>query len=250
VLAGDVGEVTVILAAHTSERNRAGLLADLLRVVGTHVRRRRAAQPPSTDDALVRALCHDMGSSLAALERTLGQLGSARSRAELLEFAQAQAAHLTSMLRTADATGGAAGQRGGTARQLRDVLGSAVAGSGLPRDQLSVHVADDAGDVGVADARLQRILVNLLENAHRHGGGAPVHLDVRRRHGGWVAVSVRQEGLSAHRVVGHLYTERPPADLTGLGLWSVRRQAQELGGQVVWSDGGGALTLTVLLPDR
>ena len=51
-------------------------------------------------------------------------------------------------------------------------------------------------------------------------------------------------------MVGHLYTERPPADLTGLGLWSVRRQAQELGGQVVWSDGGGALTLTVLLPDR
>jgi signal transduction histidine kinase len=130
------------------------------------------------------------------------------------------------------------------------VLGCAVAGSGLPRHQLAVHVADDAGDVVVADARLQRILVNLLENAHRHGGGAPVRLDVRRRHGGWVAVSVRQEGLSAHRVIGHLYTERPPADLTGLGLWSVRRQAQELGGQVVWSDGGGALTLTVLLPDR
>ena len=240
----------MILAAHTSERNRSGLVTDLLRVLRRHVRSRRAAEQPSPDDALVRALCHDMGSSLATLERTLVQLDSGRSRAELLEFARAQAAHLTSMLRTADATGGAAAQRGAPIRRLRDVLTCAVAGSGLPRGQLSVHLDDDVGDVVVADARVQRILVNLLENAHRHGGGASVRLDVRRRHGGWVALAVTQEGLAAHRVVGHLYAERPPDDLTGLGLWSVRRQAQELGGRIQWSDGGGALTLTVLLPDR
>ncbi len=240
----------MILAGHTSERNRAGLIADLVRVLRTHVRRRHPAEVPDADDALVRALCHDMGSSLATLERTLTQLDAGAPRAELLDFARAQAAHLTSMLRTADATGGAAERPAGANRRLRDVLACSVAGSGLPRHQLSVHLAEDAGDVVVADARLQRILVNLLENAHRHGGGAHVRLDVRRRHGGWVAVAVTQDGLAAHRVVGHLYTERPPADLTGLGLWSVRRQARELGGQVLWSDGGGALTLTVLLPDR
>jgi signal transduction histidine kinase len=250
VRAGDLLEVSVILATHTSHRNRPGLLPDLLRVLRNHVRKERAPDPPTPDDALVRALCHDMGSSLATLERTLTELESERARGELLEFARAQAAHLTSMLRTADATGGAAVRRSEHTRRLRDVLACSVAGSGLPRHQLAVHLADDAGDVVVADARLQRILINLLENAHRHGGGSPVRLDVRRRHGGWVSVAVTQEGLSASRVIGHLYTERPPADLTGLGLWSVRRQAQELGGQVVWSDGGGALTLTVLLPDR
>jgi signal transduction histidine kinase len=238
----------VILAAHTPERNRVGLVPDLLRVLRRHARRRPAAEPPTADDALVRALCHDMGSSLATLERTLVQLDATRSRAELLDFARAQAAHLTSMLRTADASSGAGAGPG--PRRLGDVVGCAVAGCGLPRDQLAVHVSDDAGDVAVADARLQRILVNLLENAHRHGGGARVRLDVRRRPGGWIALAVTQEGLSAHRVVGHLYTERPPEDLSGLGLWSVRRQAQELGGQVLWSDGDGALTLTVLLPDR
>ncbi len=29
-----------------------------------------------------------------------------------------------------------------------------------------------------------------------------------------------------------------------------RKMQEVLGGQVLWSDGGGALTLTVLLPDR
>ena len=51
-------------------------------------------------------------------------------------------------------------------------------------------------------------------------------------------------------MVGHLCTEQPPADLTGLGLWSVQRQARELGGQVTWDDDGAALTLVVDLPDR
>ena len=239
----------MILAVHTSQRNRAGLVPDLLRVLRAHVRRRRATEPPSPDDALVRALCHDMGSSLATLERALTQLDAGSSRAELLSFARDQAAHLTSMLRTADATGGAAGRRGTGTRRLRDVVGCSVAACGLPRHQLTVRVDDDAGDVVVADARLQRILVNLLENAHRHGAGAGVRLEVGRR-GRWVALSLTQEGLAAHRVVTHLYTDRPPEDLTGLGLWSVRRQAAELGGQVLWSDAGGALTLTVLLPDR
>lgn len=236
----------MILAVHTSERNRAGLLPDLARVLRAHLRRRRRVVAPEPEEALVRALCHDMGSSLAGLESALGQLDGSTSRAELLAFARAQAAHLTSMLRTADATTGAV--RGLGARTLADVVAASAAASGLPRRQLSVHLDDDAADVQVADSGLQRILVNLLENAHRHGGGAPVRLEVTRS-AGWVALALTQHGLAAHRVVGHLFTDRPPADLTGLGLWSVRRRAHELGGDVRWSDGGGALTLTVLLPD-
>ncbi len=239
----------MILAVHTSERNSAGLVPDLLRVLRAHLRHRRRTAAPEPGDALVRALCHDMGSSLAGLEAALGQLDGSTSRAELLALARAQAAHLTSMLRTADATGGSGAVRGTGARPLGEVVAASVAASGLPSRQLSVHLSGTAADVEVADARVQRILVNLLENAHRHGEGAPVHLEVTRTEG-WVSLALAQGGLAAHRVVGHLFTDRPPADLTGLGLWSVRRRAHELGGDVRWSDEGGALTLTVLLPDR
>lgn len=238
----------MILAVHTSERNSAGLVPDLLRVLRAHLRRRRRTEGREPEEALVRALCHDMGSSLAGLEAALGQLDGSTSRGELLAFARAQAAHLTSMLRTADATGGTGAVRGGAACRLGEVVAASVAASGLPRRQLTVQMSDRAADVEVADARVQRILVNLLENAHRHGDGAAVHLAADRS-GGWVSLALTQHGLAAHRVVGHLFTDRPPADLTGLGLWSVRRRAHELGGEVRWSDGDGALTLTVLLPD-
>ena len=48
----------------------------------------------------------------------------------------------------------------------------------------------------------------------------------------------------------HEPTAELPLDLTGLGLWSVRRQTRELGGRIVWAGDGDAFTLTVQLPDR
>jgi signal transduction histidine kinase len=230
-----------------------GLLHDLAHVLRAHLGRRRgasrSARPPSTEDAVLRALCHDMRSPLAALETALGSLGRGPDRgAELLELAQAQTAHLSSLLRTADATGGAIG-RGEGPRTLADVLRAAVTASGLPRAQLTVAVADGAGEVRVADARVQRILTNLLENAHRHGGGRPVLLRAGRRPG-WVDLAFTQADVPLDRVLGHLRRVHPPVDLTGLGLWSVQRQTRELGGRVVVDDDGRSLTLTVELPDR
>jgi signal transduction histidine kinase len=111
-------------------------------------------------------------------------------------------------------------------------------------------VAEDAGHVTVADARVQRILTNLLENAHRHGQGAAVRLAVARRPG-WVELSVTQSGVPAERVLGHLRQQQPPVDLTGLGLWSVQRQTRELGGRLAWCrTEDGAFRLVVRLPDR
>jgi K+-sensing histidine kinase KdpD len=206
-------------------------------------------EPPTTEDALVRALCHDMRSPLASLEATLGSLGrTPQHGAELLELARAQTAHLASLLRTADATGGAIRRPSG-ARVLGDVVRGALAASGLPGSQLTVDLRGDAGDVAVGDARVQRILTNLLENAHRHGGGAPVTLVADRRPG-WVDLALTQAGVPAERVVGHLRTTRPPVDLSGLGLWSVQRQTRELGGRVIWDVDGPAFTLVVQLPDR
>lgn len=243
--------MTLAADTQTSTRSR-GLLSDLARVLRAHLPRRTIGadpEPPSPEDAVVRALCHDMRSPLASLEAVLGSLDRAPGQAgELLALARAQTAHLSSMLRTADATGGAVQRSRGT-RTLCDVLRASVAGSGLPRSQLALEVEADAGDVTVADARVQRILLNLLENAHRHGDGAPVRLRATAR-GGWVELSITQAGVLVERVLPHLRDDRPPVDLTGLGLWSVRRQAGELGGRVLWSADGDGLTLTVRLPDR
>jgi hypothetical protein len=142
-----------------------GPFADLARVLRSHLPRRRrpvgAAQEPTPVDAVLRALCHDMRSPLASLEAVLGSLDGPPERArELLDLARAQAAQLSSMLRTADATGGAGRNTG--PRLLRDVVLASVAASGLPRTRLAVEVFDGAGEVRIADARVQRILTNLL----------------------------------------------------------------------------------------
>ena len=219
---------------------------------------RRAARTPSrrprADSAVLRALCHDMRSPLASLEAVLHNLHAtavdSAARAELLEVATAQAEHLASMLRTASAAGGAVESGPGWPRDLVQVMRAAAASSGLPRRQLQVALPGTAAEVAVADARVQRILTNLLENAHRHGRGAPVRLEARRRPR-WVRLSVGQTGVPAERVLPHLLRVTPPTDLTGLGLWSVRQQTAELGGTLSWATGErDDFTFLVDLPDR
>jgi hypothetical protein len=242
-------EVPMTLAANPSNRHTPPrLLSGLACRVRAHLPRSTRPQPAAPDDAVVRALCHDMRTPLASLEALLGSLGQdAADPDEVLELARAQTAHLSSMLRTAAAAGGAT-SRTPASRRLGDVVLASVAASGLPAHQLTVEFDAGAADVQVGDARVQRILVNLLENAHRHGAGAPVRLAVICRPAR-VDLALTQAVAHPERLVGHLGAELPPPDLTGLGLWSVRRQTRELGGQVVW-DAGPALTLTVQLPDR
>ncbi len=242
-----------VIANPPTTPTRVRLVTDLGRVLRTHLTRRR--RPPVTEEApdpreaLLRAMCHDMRSPLACLEAALTSLDAAGGgHGEVLDLARAQTAHLSSMLRTADATGGAQ-RRGPAPRRLVDVVRAAIAASGLPETQLTTRMTGCAADVTVADARVQRILTNLLENAHRHGRGEAVLLAVTCRPG-WVDLALTQAGVPADRVVGHLRTTTPPVDLTGLGLWSVQRQAKELGGRVLADDRGDALTLTIQLPDR
>jgi signal transduction histidine kinase len=248
----------VTLAPDTPRTARSGsgrLLPDLVRVVRAHVARaaRRPGPepepPPTAESALLRAMCHDMKSPLASLEALLRSLDHAPAqRDEMLDLARAQTAHLSSMLRTADASGGAT-RRAPGGRLLDDVLRASVAASGLPPHQLTVGVQDCAADVTVADARVQRILTNLLENAHRHGDGAPVLLTATCR-AGWVRLALTQDVAHPERVVQYLRHDAPPVDLTGLGLWSVQRHARDLGGTVVWATSAAGLTLCVQLPDR
>ncbi|SFO08395.1 Signal transduction histidine kinase [Geodermatophilus obscurus] len=244
------------LAPDTPRTARSGsgrLLTDLARVVRDHVVRatRGPAEeaPPSADSALLRAMCHDMRSPLASLEALLDALDhTPAAPSEVLQLARAQTAHLSSMLRTADASGGAT-RRTPSGRLLGDVVRASMAASGLPARQLCLAVQDCAVDVRVGDARVQRILTNLLENAHRHGDGATVLLTVVCRRG-WVRLALTQDVLHPERVVQYLRRDAPPVDLTGLGLWSVQRHAHDLGGRVTWAVTDAGLTLCTELPDR
>src|SRR3954454_3155560 len=236
----------VTLAADTPSSSLPGLLTDLARVVRNHLPI-PVPEAPRTEDALVRALCHDMRSPLAALEALLDRLDDSR-HPEVLQLAREQARHLSSLLRTANATAGAPERRG--LRRLGDGGEAAVAGGRRPREQLTVRMGEEACDVTVADARVQRILTNLLENAHRHGGGRSVRLAVDRRNG-WVELAMTQAGVPAEAVLSHLSRPTPPVDVDGLGLWSVQRQTRELGGRLLWCQAAdGAFTLVVRLPDR
>ncbi|MGY1668435.1 sensor histidine kinase [Geodermatophilus sp. SYSU D00696] len=245
------------LAPDTPRTARTGspwLLTDLARVVRDHVvRAARGARPeseppPTPEGALLAAMCHDMRSPLASLEALLGTLDRTADGREVLALARAQTAHLSSMLRTADASAGAT-RRAAGGWLLGDVVRASVAASGLPAGQLTLALHDRACGVGVADARVQRILTNLLENAHRHGDGAAVLLCVTCR-GGWVLLALTQDVARPDRVVQYLRPGTPPVDLTGLGLWSVQRHARDLGGRVTWAVTEVGLTLRVELPDR
>jgi signal transduction histidine kinase len=238
----------VTLAADTRTRAFPNSLGVLLRALRSRLPRPTPAAV-TPNDALVRAMCHDMRSPLAALESMLDRLDDdGPARPEMLELARAQTRHLASMLRTANATGGAPERRGD--RRLIDVVRASVHASGLPAGRLTVQLDEEAADVTVADARVQRILTNLLENAHRHGEGRPVRLAVDRRNG-WVELAMTQAGVPAEAVLSHLSRPTPPVDVDGLGLWSVQRQTRELGGRLLWCQAAhGAFTLVVRLPDR
>ena len=57
-----------------------GLFVELTQLLRSHLpRRARADEPPTPEHALVRALCHDMRSPLAALEARLAPLGFVRT---------------------------------------------------------------------------------------------------------------------------------------------------------------------------
>jgi K+-sensing histidine kinase KdpD len=242
----------MIATVHAFRRRRVPP-PDLSRVLRVFLRRsapRKDAAAPTTEAAVVQALCHDMGGALSSLQTALRQLyDHGAARPELLDLAQSQATHLASMLRTAAATAGALTGWPTGHRPLHEVIAASAAASGLPRSQLTVALEVGASDLTVGDSGLQRILGNLLENAHRHGTGAPVRLTATRRDA-WVELVLAQRVAVPTGVVAYLSATTPPRDLTGLGLWSVQRQAHALGGRVIGEHRDGALTIRVLLPDQ
>ena len=142
-------------------------------------------------------------------------------------------------------------------RELADVASEVVAPTAAERDVTVEVVAGEERLPGDADA-LERLLVNLLDNAVKYNRpGGTVHLEVRRA-GDEIVVEVRDTGIGIApehlpRIFERFYRVDRARSRgeggTGLGLAIVKHVAQLHGGRVeVESELGKGSTFRVILP--
>lgn len=124
---------------------------------------------------------------------------------------------------------------------------------GLPQEAVAIRVEGDPV-ARVDRAHLERILVNLLTNADRHGE-PPIEIAVRQRDEGVVELTVRDHGEgipeAEAEVIFERFTRAPSKRAvvgTGLGLTIVRELAVLGGGGVVYSSAQPGARFTVWLP--
>ncbi|WP_323101426.1 HAMP domain-containing sensor histidine kinase [Intrasporangium sp. YIM S08009] len=119
-------------------------------------------------------------------------------------------------------------------------------------DPRQVRVEVPAGLSVLADrGRLEQILVNLTNNAVRHGAG-PVCIGAEQEPGA-VVLSVRDHGLGVPpEATSQLFTRladgRPGTDSVGLGLWIVRMLTEAHGGSVSQENTDPGAVFRVRLP--
>ncbi len=217
--------------------------------------------PGGTDPAaadpelLLRVLCHEFRtpiSTLTSLTRTLAderrELTSDDRRA-ISELARDQAVHLQSLLR--DATAGTG------ALTLTPQPEPVVALAGILREAAALvpvgrrraRATRRAASCPVPAGRTRQVLVNLVQNALRHGppnGQIGLYATLR---GPGVSILVTDEGRVDDALLVALRRPAPAVGMSGLGLWIARR--------LVAADGGAlrahrlrprGVALEVLLP--
>ncbi|SCG51889.1 sensor histidine kinase [Micromonospora zamorensis] len=203
-------------------------------------------RPPVADsELLLRVLCHEFRtpiSTLTSLTRALAdeqrELSGADRRA-ISELARDQAVHLQSLLRDATAGTGALA----LAPQPEPVVPLAgilrEAAALVPAGRRRARATRRAGACPVPAGRTRQVLVNLVENALRHGppdGQVGLYATVR---GPGLSVLVTDEGRVDDALLSAVRRPAPAVGMSGLGLWIVR--------QLLVPD-GGALRVHRLRP--
>ncbi|MEU1677492.1 HAMP domain-containing sensor histidine kinase [Micromonospora zamorensis] len=203
-------------------------------------------RPPVADsELLLRVLCHEFRtpiSTLTSLTRALAdeqrELSGADRRA-ISELARDQAVHLQSLLRDATAGTGALAlaPQPEPAVPLAGILREAAAL--VPAGRRRARATRRAGACPVPAGRTRQVLVNLVENALRHGppdGQVGLYATVR---GPGLSVLVTDEGRVDDALLSAVRRPAPAVGMSGLGLWIVR--------QLLVPD-GGALRVHRLRP--
>lgn len=268
------------LPAETAQRLRDQVVPALEALVAI-ARRRDAMQAQRvetealrrSDDiktALLRAVSHDLRTPLTAVVAAGHALGadslSPEERAELSAAVVSEGTRLASLvdnlLDLSRLQAGAATPRADWV-SVEDLVTSAAQGDGSRDARINVRltVDPDVPELRADAAQLERVFANLLENAHRYGGGKPVSVHARRA-GQRVLVHVVDQGpgiapAEQERIFEPFY--RIPRDDrgataatgtgSGLGLAIVRGFLEANGGTIsVESLPGQGTSFQVSLP--
>jgi two-component system sensor histidine kinase KdpD len=244
-------------------------LASVLAVALDRERLQRAAleaealrRSDAAKTAVLRAVSHDLRSPLTAIRAAGEGLDRAdlrlddRDRAELLQTITGEAARLerlvTNLIDLSRLEAGAARPR----PELwtgDDLVGRALETLGAGADRVTVELPDEPVAAVVDGAQIERVLVNLIENALKFASSAaPIEIDVVGE-AGELLIRVRDHGPGVaaddvERIFEPFEQGDDAASGSGLGLAIASGFAQANGGRV-WAeppaDGGAVFTLAV-----
>jgi two-component system sensor histidine kinase KdpD len=213
--------------------------------------------------ALLAAVGHDLRTPLAAIKASVSSLRAgdvdwpAAERDALLAAIEASADRLDALVTNLlDASRLQAGALVVQRRPvgLDEVVGATVLGLPDATERVEIDVPDDLPLVDADPGLLERVLANLLDNALRHGGEAPVQVVATAGaenaklaivdHGPGVREADREKLFTPFQRMG----DRDGAGV-GLGLAVARGLTEAMGGALVADRSpGGGLTMRLRLP--
>ncbi|MEV4825551.1 HAMP domain-containing sensor histidine kinase [Micromonospora sp. NPDC049274] len=196
-----------------------------------------AESPAGVDpDLLLRVLCHEFRTPVSALTSLTRALADERrtltgaDRRAITELARDQAAHLQGLLRNATAGVGVLAPTAAPeatvplAGILREVAAL------VPAGRRRARATRRAVSWPVPAGRTRQVVVNLVENALRHGpAGGHVGIYAAQR-GPGLSIVVTDEGRVDDALLVALRRPAPAVGMSGLGLWIVRHLVAVDGG--------------------
>jgi K+-sensing histidine kinase KdpD len=212
--------------------------------------------------ALLAAVGHDLRTPLAGIKAAVSTLRqtdvewSAADRDDLLATIEQSADRLDAIVANLlDASRLQAGAFSVQARpvSLDEVVGAAVLALGEAASKVSVDVPEDLPLVSADPGLLERVLVNLIDNAVRYGGSAEVsavagEFSAKLRvsdKGQGVAEDERERLFAPFARLG----DRTGASGIGLGLSVARGFTEAMGGTLIADQAaGGGLLMRLALP--
>ncbi len=231
------------------------------RMAAEALRAQRKAETTELRTALLSAVGHDLRTPLTSIKAAIGSLRdttlplSEEDTAELMATVEESADRLTGLVdNLLDSSRLATGSVQPVLRPVGyyEVVARALAGLG---GEVSVVVAEDLPPVLADLGLLERVVVNVVDNALRHGSPSPVAIRASR-HGTCVELRIvdRGPGLpkeAAHKVFAPFQRlgDRDATPGVGLGLSVAKGFTAAMGGEISAEDTpGGGLTIVISLP--
>ncbi|SHL02396.1 Signal transduction histidine kinase [Pseudonocardia thermophila] len=203
----------------------------------------------------VRVVLHEFRTPVASLTALSADLAAGRlsepARCTAVTLLAQHAVHLRDMLDGLADVAVTSGSPIGRVRErpvrLAELAEAVVDAAGVAPQRRTMCVEPADATVRTDPQRLRRLLTNLVENAARHSGDAPVELDLRYSDE-LLVVEVRDRGPGLPPGQEGLVTEKGVAlgerrGTAGLGLWIVERLVEAMQGRLTLHprDGGGLI---------